>query len=109
MVTKIEIQAKEWFDRVNGNSYFAGTIKVRPQYGYDKEYLMLFQYGYGEQYEEQAKKLLTEFNVISCDYGQNLRRYCLDNGIEYDAFIKTKCKKRELKEIENIYNSNLTK
>ena len=99
---KVKIEAKEWFDRVNGNSYFAGTIKVN-----DKVYLMPFQYGYDTQYEQAAKKLLTEFNVISCEYGQSLRRYCLDNGIEYGAFIKTKCKKRELKEIESSYNLNL--
>jgi len=99
---KVKIEAKEWFDRVNGNSYFAGTIKVN-----DKVYLMPFQYGYDTQYEQAAKKLLTEFNVISCEYGQSLRRYCLDNSIEYGAFIKTKCKKRELKEIENSYNLKL--
>ena len=99
---KVKIEAKEWFDRVNGNSYFAGTIKVN-----DKVYLMPFQYGYDTQYEQAAKKLLTEFNVISCDYGQTLRGYCLDNNFEYGAFIKTKCKKRELTEIENSYNLNL--
>ncbi len=99
---KVKIEAKEWRDRVNGNSYFAGTIKVN-----DKVYLMPFQYGYDTQYEQEAKKLLTEFNVISCEYGQSLRRYCLDNGIEYDAVIKTKCKKRELTEIENSYNLSL--
>ena len=37
---KVKIEAKEWFDRVNCNSYFAGTIKVN-----DKVYLMPFQYG----------------------------------------------------------------
>ena len=99
---KVKIEAKEWFDRVNANSYFAGTIQVN-----DKVYLMPFQYGYESKYEQAAKKLLTEFNVISCEYGQTLRGYCLDNGIEYGAFIKTKCKKRELTEIENSYNLNL--
>ena len=102
MIKSITINAKEWFDKVNGNSYFAGTIQVN-----EKEYLMPFQYGYGSSYEQEAKKLLTEFDVISCDYGQNLRRYCLDNGIEYGAFIKTNCKKRELKEIENNYNQSI--
>jgi|TARA_R110000850_G_C9743150_1_gene444598 hypothetical protein len=99
---KVKIQAKEWFDKVNGNSYFAGTIQVD-----DKVYVMQFQYGYGTQFEQEAKKLLTEFNVISCDYGQTLRSYCLDNNIEYGAFIKTKCKKRELKELVSNYNLNL--
>ena len=99
MKKSIVIKAKEWFDKVNGNSYFSGTIQVD-----NKVYLMPFQYGYGTQYEQEAKNLLTEFNVISCDYGQNLRSYCLHNNIDYSAFITTKCKKRELKEIENKYN-----
>jgi hypothetical protein len=102
MVKSIVINAKEWFDKANGNSYFAGTIQVD-----DKEFLIPFQYGYGTQYEQEAKKLLTEFNVISCDYGQNLRRYCLDNGIEYGAFFKTKCKEKELKEIKKNYNKSI--
>ena len=102
MVKSIVINAKEWFDKANSNSYFAGTIQVD-----DKEFLIPFQYGYGTQYEQEAKKLLTEFNVISCDYGQNLRRYCLDNGIEYGAFIQTNCKEKELKEIKKNYNKSI--
>jgi len=102
MKTSITINAKEWFDKANGNSYFAGIIQVD-----EKEYLMPFQYGYGIQFEQEAKNLLTEFNVISCEYGQSLRRYCLDNDIEYGAFINTECKKRELKEIETNYDQRL--
>jgi len=109
MIKSIVINAKEWFDKANGNSYFAGTIQVETHYlGVDdKEFLIPFQYGYGTQYEQEAKKLLTEFNVISCDYGQNLRRYCLDNGIEYGAFIQTNCKEKELKEIKKNYNKSI--
>ena len=102
MVKSIVINAKEWYDKLNGNSYFAGTIKVD-----DKEFLIPFQHGYGSQYEQEAKMLLTAFNVISCEYGQTLRRYCLDNGIEYGAFIQTNCKEKELKEIESNYNKSI--
>tara|TARA_R110000850_G_scaffold67886_1_gene151853 strand:- start:28 stop:342 length:315 start_codon:yes stop_codon:yes gene_type:complete len=99
MIKSITINAKEWVDKVNGSSYFAGTIQVD-----GKEYLMPFKNGYGTQYERESKNLLTEFNVVSCEYGQNLRRYCIDNGIEYGAFIQANCKKKELKEIESNYN-----
>lgn len=102
MVKSITINGKEWFDKANGNSYFAGTIQVD-----DKEFLIPFRYRYGTHYEQEATMLLTEFNVISCDYGQDLRRYCLDNGIEYVAFIQTNCKKKELKEIESNYNKSI--
>ena len=50
MKTKtIDIQAKEWFDKVNGNSYFAGTITLN--YGTETEetFLLPFQYGYGNE------------------------------------------------------------
>ena len=65
---------------------------------------MPFQYGYGTQFEQEAKNLLTEFNKVSCEPFQSLRSYCIDNNIEYDAQLKINCKKRELKEIENNYN-----
>ena len=102
MIKSITINAKEWFDKVNGNSYFAGTIQVD-----DKEYLIPFQHGHATRCEQEAKKLLTEFNVISCEYGQNLSRYCADNNIGLAIFTKTKCKKRDLKEIENNYNQSI--
>ena len=108
-IKTIDIQAKEWFDKVNGNSYFAGTITLN--YGTETEetFLMPFQYGYGSQYEQEAKAILTQFNKISCDYLQNLNTYCKENNIEYISNIKDNCLKRELKEIENNYNNLLTK
>jgi hypothetical protein len=105
MINKININCKEWFDKLNGNSYFAGTIQIN-----DKEtFLIPFNYGYGSQYEQEAKAILTQFNKISCNYTQNLNRYCKENNIELISNIKENCKERELKEIENNYNNLLTK
>ena len=105
MINKINIDCKEWFDNLNGNSYFAGTIQIN-----DKEtFLIPFNYGYGSQYEQEAKAILTQFNKISCDYGQNLRTYCKENNIELISNIKEYCKERELKEIEKNYNNLITK
>lgn len=88
----IEIKAREWYDKRNGNSYFSADVII------DKKevFKLPFQHGYGTQYEQEAKAVLTQHNRISCDYGQNLRRYCLDNNIDYYAEIKTNCKKSEL-------------
>jgi hypothetical protein len=105
MIKKIEIQVKEWFDKTNANSYFSGTITLD-----DKEtFFIPFKYGYGSQYEFEAKAILIEFNKISCDYGQNLYRYCQENNITLISNIETGCKKKELKEIENDYNLNIEK
>lgn len=107
MKTKtIDIQAKEWFDKVYGNSYFAGTITLN--YGTETEetFLMPFQNGYGSQYEQEAKAILTQFNKISTEY-ENLSRYCQRVGIELNSSIQRGCLKRELKAIENRYNEQL--
>jgi len=107
MKTKtIDIQAKEWFDKVNGNSYFAGTITLN--YGTETEeiFLMPFQYGYGSQYEQEAKAILTLFNKISPDY-ESLYNYCKGSGIILRSNIQRNCLKRELKAIENKYNQQL--
>lgn len=107
MKTKtIDIQAKEWFDKVNGNSYFAGTITLN--YGTETEetFLMPFQYGYGNSYEQEAKGILTQFNKISTNH-ERLSTYCKRVGIVLNSTIKTKCLKRELKAIESQYNKQL--
>tara|TARA_R110002051_G_scaffold281919_2_gene343644 strand:- start:858 stop:1205 length:348 start_codon:yes stop_codon:yes gene_type:complete len=105
MINKININCKEWFDKINGNSYFSGTITIN-----DKEtFLIPFTYGYGSQYEHEAKAILTQFNKISCNYSLRLYSYCKENNIEFISNIKENCKKRELKEIQNNYNNLLTK
>ena len=86
----IDIKALEWFDKVNGNSYFAGTVIV--DYGMPtmREYKMPYQYGYGSQYEWEAAKILGIDGA--------LWRYCEDNNIILRT-SKVKALKRELKNI----------
>ena len=105
-IKTIDIQAKEWFDKVNGNSYFAGTITLN--YGTETEetFFLPFQYGYGSSYEHEAKAILTLFNKISPDY-ESLYNYCKRVGIILRKNIQRNCLKRDLKAIENRYNNNL--
>jgi len=93
----IDITAREWFDKVNGNSYF--SAEVTTDYGTETErtFKIPFTYGYGNYYEQEAKAVLTEFNLISANYGQSLYTYCKDNNIKYNANKITGCKKRDLK------------
>jgi len=98
MKTKtIDINAKEWFDKVNGNSYFAGTITLNYGMKSEKIILLPFQYGYGDFYMQEAKAVLTEHNHVSCEYMQGLRRYCKENNIILRSTKQRNCKKRELK------------
>lgn len=108
MKTKsIDIQSKEWFDKVNGNSYFAGTITLNNGTETEETFLMPFQYGYGSQYEQEAKAILTQFNKISTEPFESLSMYCQRVGIELNRNIQRGCLKRDLKAIENRYNEQL--
>ena len=106
-IKTIDINAKEWFDKINGNSYFAGTITLNYGMKDEKTFLMPFQYGYGSSYEQEAKAILTEFNLISLKWFESLKIHCRENNIIYRSSIIDKCKKRELKEIETIYNNQI--
>ena len=79
---QIDVIAKEWFDKKNGNSYFSAEVTVN--FGKDDErtYKLPFQYGYGDQYIHEAKAVLTEHNEISAQYGEQLWSYCSKNGID---------------------------
>jgi len=106
MINTIDINAKEWYDNKNGNSYFCGTIILN--YGTEtaETFLIPFQHGYGSGYEQEAKAILTEFNKISVEYGSYpFSMYCRANNIILRSRLIENCLKRELKEIETYYNT----
>tara|TARA_R110001592_G_scaffold123076_1_gene330492 strand:+ start:115 stop:438 length:324 start_codon:yes stop_codon:yes gene_type:complete len=107
MINTIDINAKEWFDNKNGNSYFAGIVTLNYGTETQETFLMQFQNGYGNQYEQEAKAILTQFNKISLDYGLSLYSYCLENDIIFRTSLEKNCLKRELTQIETNYNNNL--
>jgi len=94
-VRTIDINALEWFDRVNGNSYFAGVVSVN--YGMPSvvEFKMPFQYGYGDSYRDAGLRLLVEKGLIDTSKEWELR----DKGIIIRGNIVKGCKQRELKNI----------
>jgi len=97
MLQSIEIKAKEWFDKYYGNSYFCARIITNKGHRDQEIFELPYQYGYGTQYVQEAKKLLTEFNKISGTDGESLSSYCRENSIQLDTSIKTNCKKRDVK------------
>ena len=107
MTKSISINSKEWFDKVNGNSYFAGTVTLDHGTETEETFLIPFQNGYGSQHEQEAKAILTEFNKISSNWNQNLYSYCKEENVKFSSTIETDCKRKDLKEIENEYNRNL--
>ena len=47
----IDIEAKEWRDKINGNSYFSSDVTLN--YGMDNQEIIKlpFQYGYGDHFK----------------------------------------------------------
>jgi len=54
------IEGREWFDKVNGNSYFSARIWVDG----GQVAILPFQYGYGSQFEYEAQKKLLELGYL---------------------------------------------
>ena len=94
-VNTIDINAKEWFDKINGNSYFAANVTLNFGQPDQINIVLPFQYGYGDSYQYEAIKVLNEQNFINVKYLQDLR----GNGIIVRYNIQRNCKQRELKNI----------
>ncbi len=99
-IKTIDINALEWLDKVNGNSYFAGTVIVNYQMKTEKRFIMPFQYGYGSHYETMAGKLLQDKGIISMGDRSQLWQYCQDKGIILRSNKQINCRKRDLLRIE---------
>ena len=91
----IDIIALEYFDKINGNSYFGGELILN--YGL-KDHLTIilkYQYGYGNQYEFTALKEMQKI-VPSAKRYSSITRFCNDNNIILRSTINS-AKKRDLK------------
>lgn len=93
----LDIQAKEWFDKINGNSYFSALVTLDFGLPTQKEIKVPFQYGYGEQYITETKHQLQTDKVLPEGTIYNLNEWCRENNIILRHSIKRKCLKRELK------------
>ena len=60
---KFIVVAKEWRDKVNGNSYFSAQIEST-EYGSRYKTKLPFQYGYGDQYKYEAVRELVKEKVL---------------------------------------------
>lgn len=91
-VKTIDINALEWFDKVNGNSYFAGYVTINYGQLDAQKINMPFQYGYGDSYQYAAIKALKEAGHVDANHLHDLR----EHGIIVRSNIQRGCKKREL-------------
>lgn len=98
----LDIICLEWFDKVNGNSYFAATITIDFCTETEKTLHLPFQYGYGDHYKDMAMRKLMQEGYIVSDDRTALWRYCRENNIILRTTKHENCLKRELREIDHI-------
>ena len=89
MAIKYITTTKEWFDKVNGNSYFSVQIESTK----DKNFLIKipFQYGYGDHSFYTAREILKEKKLIPTNY-----RFPSELPIKH--IMIDRCLKREVEE-----------
>jgi hypothetical protein len=75
------VEAREWFDKVNGNSYFSARVWV------DGEVITVlpFQYGYGNQNEYEAQKKLLELGYLPQE-GKNRGLWSIAEELGFDYY-----------------------
>lgn len=113
-IQTIDLQAREWFDKVNGNSYFSAIITLNfglggqiikehnyspSEYYEEKQIGIPFEYGYGSYYEQQALHVLQTEGYIPAQGITSLSRYCIENDIVFRSSKKSNCLKSEVKNL----------
>ena len=95
----IDINAKEWHDKINGNSYFSSDVILNYGMNSQETIKVPFQYGYGDHYIYQSLREIQQLFPKSKWYRENLLgKYQIQD--EYKIIIrnsiKTNCLKKEL-------------
>ena len=92
-IKTIDLNELNWFDRQNGNSYFAAEITINFGMKSEKTVTLPFQYGYGSHCEDVASRLF-DWKGLNGRLSSN----CRENGIIY-RHNRRDAKQRELKQI----------
>ena len=95
----IDINAKEWHDKINGNSYFSSDVILNYGMNSQETIKVPFQYGYGDHYIYQSLREIQKLFPKSKWCRENLLgKYQIQD--EYKIIIrnsiKTNCLKKEL-------------
>ena len=86
------IEGREWFDKVNGNSYFSARIWVDG----GQVAILTFQYGYGDQYLYEAQKKLLELGYLPQE-GKSRGLWSIAQELGFDFYsAKSEGKKSDM-------------
>lgn len=100
-IKTIDIQAKEWFDKVNGNSYFSAIVTVNFGLEDEKSVNVPFQNGYDDGYKYESLRQLQTDGLLPDGPIYSPSRYCQDNNIALRASKITNCTKSQVKSFVN--------
>ena len=92
VIRSVFVEGREWFDKVNGNSYFSARIWVNG----GQVAILPFQYGYGDQFIYEAQKKLTELGYVPKEK-ENESLWSIGRALGFDFYsAKTSTKKSEM-------------
>jgi hypothetical protein len=93
----IDVMAKSYFDKANGNSYFSARVIIDlDAQGNGKVYYIPYEYGYGEQYITAACDLLIGAKLLPGIAKSILESYCRNNDIVLRHGIAKGCTKEDV-------------
>ena len=108
-IKTIDINAKEWFDKTYGNSYFSAKIVINYGLKSQKSLFVPFSYGYGSHSEDvcfnKIKKSINKKILKDTLKSLSLWAFCKGHGILYRYSKQENCLKRELltdKQVQNL-------
>ena len=94
-VKTIDINAREWFDKVNGNSYFSAQVVVNYGYESEKIFILPFQYGYESQYIYSSFEKLRNEGILPM-FKNAPSIFCRENGIAFNYSKQENCLKKNM-------------
>lgn len=86
--SQLSIDHYEWFDKINGNSYFSVsallTVFKTPNTIVNYRIILPFQYGYGSQYEYELARTINTLGILPISRGCNdsIWKLADDNNVE---------------------------
>ena len=91
-VRSVFVECREWFDKVNGNSYFSARIWING----GQVAIIPFSYGYGDFYIYEAQKKLLELGYLPQE-NKNNSLFTISQQMGFDFYSsKTSTKKNEM-------------
>ena len=99
-IKTIDVITKTWFDKINGNTYFAQRITINRGRKSESVLVNRFQYGYSS-YDYFAKKYIKEALNLRTDIVNNYNLCSSRGKIKFYNEVIKNCKKRDLLHIND--------